>query len=151
MFSRLAARKVNCKESRGHNPGTYIFYGVLDGGQDLQPEKVHTKVAILLQRNDPQNLPSGGAAVEARIGQSLGEDDVDDLLSEEQLATLVILDDVADGRGGGASGLGVGAPQVLDDGQDALLSQGDEFRVGGRLDGLDGHRVGALTVCLVPP
>lgn len=119
---------------------------MLDSSHNIESEQVDAKVGLLFGGNDAQYFPASSTAVQAGIRQGLGEDNVHDLLSEQQLAALFILDDVGNGSSSSASRLGVRASEVFDDGQNALVSEGDQLGVGGWFDSLDGHWVGTIAV-----
>lgn len=60
---------------------------------------MNTEIALFLGSNHTQDLPASSPTVQACVRQGLGEDDRDDLLSEEELATLCVLDNVGDCAG----------------------------------------------------
>lgn len=109
---------------------------MLDGGQDIDSVQVDTEVGLFLLGEQLENLPASGAALQAGIGKGLGEDNGDDLLTQQQLATLSVLDDVGDGCGGCAALPGLGALKIPDDGQNTLLPKRRQLRIGRWLDGL---------------
>lgn len=74
---------------------------MLHSGQYIEPEQMDAKVALLLGSDNPQNLPASSTAVEAGISQGLGEKDLNNLLPQQQLAALVVLDNVGNRAGGG--------------------------------------------------
>src|SRR5688572_5681891 len=101
----------------------YRLDGMLNGSQNIDSVQVHAKVCLLLLGQDLEDVPAGGAAVDAVVGEGLGEDDVHDLFPEKQLPALGILDDVGDGAGSGRPGLCVGALEVLQHWQDLALTE----------------------------
>lgn len=109
---------------------------MLDGGQNIDSVQVNTEVGLLFLGEQLENLPAGGAALQAGIGEGFGEDNGNDLLTQQQLAAFGVLDDVGDGGGGGAALPGLGALKIPDDGQNALLPKRRQLRIGRRLDGL---------------
>lgn len=113
---------------------THHFGGILDGGQDILAKEMDGEVRILRLGEEAEDPPARGAALEGGIGQGLGEDGVDELLAEKQLAAARVLDDVCDGGGGGGARLGVRQAQQLDGGQDLCLAEGCELRIRRGLD-----------------
>lgn len=96
---------------------------MLNSRQDIKPVQMNAKVGILLLRQHLEDPPARRPTLEGRVGEGLAEDDVDDLLPQEELATPLLLDDARDGGRGGGASLGVGALEVADDGQDLGLAQ----------------------------
>ena len=124
---------------------TYRLGSKGDGAEDVLAVEVDAEIGLLLVGEGLQDPPAGGAALKGGIGQSLAQDGLDDLLPEEELAAAGILDDGRDGAGGGGAGLGVGALQVADDGENLGLAEGGELGVRRRLDGLgDGVLAGGV-------
>lgn len=119
---------------------TYILASVLYGRQHIKPEQMNAEIALFLRSNHTQYLPASSPAVQACIGEGLGEDDGDDLLPQEELAALCILDNVGDSAGSCRPSTGVNAAEILYDGKDSLLSEGSKLRVGWGLDWLYGSR-----------
>ena len=109
---------------------------MLDGGQNIDSVQVNTEVGLLFLGEQLENFPASGAALQAGIGEGLSEDNGNDLLTQQQLATLGVLDDVGDGSGGGTALPGLGALKILDDRQNTLLPKRRQLRIGRRFDGL---------------
>ncbi len=88
------------------NKNTYPSSIELDGSEDIASEQVDAEVALFRLCQHFEDLPAGSLALEARIGERLGEHDMNDLLSEQELAAPLIRDDVGNSVGRGSTRLG---------------------------------------------
>jgi hypothetical protein len=86
---------------------------MFNGRQNIEPIQVHAEVCFLLLGQHLEDFPAGRTAVDVTVGQRLGQDDVNHLFSEEQLAALGILDNVGNCTGSRRPGLCLRALQVL--------------------------------------
>lgn len=80
---------------------SYRFRSKLNRRQNIRSIQMKTKISLLLLRQYLKNSPTSSPALERRVGKSLSEDGVHDLLPQQELPTPSVLDDVGDGRGGG--------------------------------------------------
>lgn len=90
---------------------------------------MNAKISLLLLSKHLQDPPSSGSALKRGVCQSLSENRVDDLLSEQQFAALGVLNDAGNDRRGRRTRLWVGAFEVVDDGENLALSEGGQFRI----------------------
>ncbi len=123
---------------------------MLGSTQHIASPQVDTEIALLLLRELLEDLPAGSAALEAGVGERLGQDNVDDLFPEQQFPTPRVLDDIGYGLGGGGPLLWLRTLQVLDDGQDLFFAEGHQLRIRQRLDRLR-NGVRALGFRSAPP
>lgn len=97
---------------------------------------MYAKVWLLFFSKNFEDFPTGGAAVDAVVGEGLGQNDVDDLFPKKEFSAFGILDDVGDGAGGCCPRFCVGAFQVFQHGQNLDLAELRELWVRRRFHGL---------------
>ncbi|KAI6759447.1 hypothetical protein HG530_010127 [Fusarium avenaceum] len=77
---------------------------------------MNTEIRLLLLRKNPQDAPTSSSALESSISESLCSEGMNNLLTQQQLAALLVLDDVGYSRGSSGASLWVGALELADDG-----------------------------------
>lgn len=105
---------------------------------------MNTEVCFLFQNQISQDAPARGTGFQIRICESLLEQDLDDLLSKQELSTFWILYYVRNGFRSRRSFLHRYALEISKNWEDALLTDGCQLGIGRRFDRLCGGIVAVL-------